>query len=78
MRNGLHAWFIAVLRGLLQLLHHCRSIVQEHRPIASSPDDTVEAGDELMLLTTPDQEQELAELLAAWRTDQVDRADQRG
>jgi trk system potassium uptake protein TrkA len=42
-------------------------IVRDHRPIAPSPDDTVEAGDELMLLTTPEQEQDLAGLLAAWR-----------
>ncbi len=44
-------------------------IVRDHRPIAPSPEDTVEAGDELMLLTTPDQEQPLAALLASWRSE---------
>ncbi|WP_336924103.1 potassium channel family protein [Aquipuribacter sp. SD81] len=42
-------------------------IVRDHRPLAPSPDDTVEAGDELMILTTPEQEEDLADLLATWR-----------
>ena len=42
-------------------------IVREHRPMAPTPDDTIEAGDELMLLTTPDQEQALSDMLGAWR-----------
>jgi trk system potassium uptake protein TrkA len=42
-------------------------IVRDHRPVAPSPDDTVEAGDELMILTTPEQEEGLADLLATWR-----------
>lgn len=43
-------------------------IVREHRPMAPTPDDTIEAGDELMLLTTSEQEQALSDLLGAWRT----------
>jgi hypothetical protein len=31
VRDCLQARLVAVLRGLLQLLHHCRRILQEHR-----------------------------------------------
>jgi trk system potassium uptake protein len=40
------------------------AIIREERPIAPTPDDTLEALDELLLITVPDHEEELQSLLA--------------
>ena len=40
------------------------AIIREGRPIAPSPDDPLEAGDELLFVATPDMGPALEELLA--------------
>jgi trk system potassium uptake protein len=40
------------------------AIIREHRPIAPTPDDTVEAGDELMFIAVPEAEERLEQMLA--------------
>ena len=40
------------------------AIVREGRPIAPSPDDTLEAGDELLFVATADMDPQLEGLLA--------------
>jgi len=40
------------------------AIIREGRPIAPSPDDPLEAGDELLFVATPDVGPQLEELLA--------------
>jgi trk system potassium uptake protein len=40
------------------------AIIREHRPIAPTPDDTVEAGDELMFIAVPEAEEQLERMLA--------------
>ena len=40
------------------------AIIREERPLAPTPDDAMEAGDELLFITTTEQEAELQELVA--------------
>jgi trk system potassium uptake protein TrkA len=40
------------------------AIIREERPIAPTPDDTLESRDELLLITVPESEDELQRLLA--------------
>ena len=43
------------------------AIIREERPIAPSPDDPLEAGDELLFVTVPESEDELQVLLSPVR-----------
>jgi trk system potassium uptake protein TrkA len=40
------------------------AIIREERPLAPTPDDAIEAGDELLFITTTEQEDRLQDLVA--------------
>jgi len=40
------------------------AIIRDERPLAPTPDDAIEAGDELLFITTPEQEARLQDLVA--------------
>ena len=51
------------------------AIIREERPLAPTPDDAIEAGDELLFITTTEQEDRLQDLVAPGERH---HADQRG
>jgi trk system potassium uptake protein TrkA len=40
------------------------AIIREERPLAPTPDDAIEAGDELLFITTTEMEEKLQQLVA--------------